>query len=31
MVERVETWVEHPVLGDLQVDTTYSDYRISAA
>jgi glyoxylase-like metal-dependent hydrolase (beta-lactamase superfamily II) len=27
MVERVETWVEHAVLGDLHVDTTYSDYR----
>jgi glyoxylase-like metal-dependent hydrolase (beta-lactamase superfamily II) len=27
MVERVETWVEHPVLGDLQVEATYTDYR----
>ena len=27
MVERVETWVEHPVLGDLHVDTTYSNYQ----
>ena len=27
MVERVVTWVEHPVLGDLEVDTTYSNYR----
>ena len=27
MVERVETWVEHPVLGDLLVDTTYSGYQ----
>jgi glyoxylase-like metal-dependent hydrolase (beta-lactamase superfamily II) len=27
MVERVETWVEHPVLGDLQVESTYTDYR----
>ncbi len=27
MVERVETWVDHPVLGDLLVDTTYSDYK----
>jgi glyoxylase-like metal-dependent hydrolase (beta-lactamase superfamily II) len=27
MVERVETWVDHPVLGDLHVDTTYSDYK----
>ncbi len=27
MVERVETWVEHPILGDLQVEATYTDYR----
>jgi glyoxylase-like metal-dependent hydrolase (beta-lactamase superfamily II) len=27
MVERVETWVEHPVLGDLHVQTTYSGYK----
>ena len=27
MVERVETWVEHPVVGDLLVETTYSDYQ----
>jgi glyoxylase-like metal-dependent hydrolase (beta-lactamase superfamily II) len=27
MVERVETWVEHPVVGDLLVQTTYSDYK----
>jgi glyoxylase-like metal-dependent hydrolase (beta-lactamase superfamily II) len=27
MVERVETWVEHPVLGDLHVDTLYSGYQ----
>jgi glyoxylase-like metal-dependent hydrolase (beta-lactamase superfamily II) len=27
LVERVETWVEHPVVGDLHVDTTYSGYR----
>jgi glyoxylase-like metal-dependent hydrolase (beta-lactamase superfamily II) len=27
LVERVETWVEHPVLGDLHVDTTYSNYK----
>ena len=25
-VERVETWVEHPVLGDLHVETFFSDY-----
>jgi glyoxylase-like metal-dependent hydrolase (beta-lactamase superfamily II) len=27
LVERVETWVEHPVLGDLHVDTLYSSYQ----
>jgi glyoxylase-like metal-dependent hydrolase (beta-lactamase superfamily II) len=27
MVERVETWVEHPVMGDLHVDTSYSNYQ----
>lgn len=27
MIERVETWVEHPVLGDLHVDTSYSNYQ----
>jgi glyoxylase-like metal-dependent hydrolase (beta-lactamase superfamily II) len=27
MVERVETWVEHAVMGDLHVDTSYSNYR----
>jgi glyoxylase-like metal-dependent hydrolase (beta-lactamase superfamily II) len=27
MLERVETWVEHPVLGDLHVDTAYSGYQ----
>jgi len=27
MVERVETWVEHPVVGDLHVDTTYAAYQ----
>jgi glyoxylase-like metal-dependent hydrolase (beta-lactamase superfamily II) len=27
MVERVETWVEHPILGDLQVEALYTDYR----
>ena len=26
IVERVETWVEHPVLGDMHVETFYSDY-----
>ncbi len=27
MVERVETWVEHPILGDMHVDTAYSNYQ----
>jgi glyoxylase-like metal-dependent hydrolase (beta-lactamase superfamily II) len=27
MVERVETWVEHPIFGDMHVETMYSDYQ----
>ena len=27
MVDRVETWVEHPVVGDMHVDTMYSNYQ----
>jgi glyoxylase-like metal-dependent hydrolase (beta-lactamase superfamily II) len=27
MVERVETWVEHPVAGDLHVEATYTGYQ----
>lgn len=27
MVDRVETWVEHPIFGDLHVETTYSNYK----
>ena len=27
MLERVETWVEHPILGDLLVETTYASYQ----
>lgn len=27
MVERVETWVEHPILGDLLVETSYASYQ----
>jgi glyoxylase-like metal-dependent hydrolase (beta-lactamase superfamily II) len=27
LVERVETWVEHDMLGDMHVETTYSDYK----
>jgi glyoxylase-like metal-dependent hydrolase (beta-lactamase superfamily II) len=26
-VERVETWLDNPVLGDMLVETTYSDYK----
>ena len=25
-IERVETWVEHPLFGDMHVETFYSDY-----
>jgi glyoxylase-like metal-dependent hydrolase (beta-lactamase superfamily II) len=27
LVEKVETWAYNPVLGDMHVETTYSDYR----
>jgi len=27
LVERVETWVEHPVMGDLHVEAIYSGYQ----
>ena len=27
LIDRVETWVEHPVLGDLHVDTAYTNYQ----
>jgi hypothetical protein len=27
LVERVETWVGHPILGDMHVETRYSEYR----
>jgi glyoxylase-like metal-dependent hydrolase (beta-lactamase superfamily II) len=27
MVDRVETWVEHPIFGDMHVETMYSDYQ----
>jgi len=27
VVDRVETWVEHPVVGDLHVETWYNDYK----
>lgn len=27
LVDRVETWVEHPIFGDMHVETSYKDYR----
>jgi len=27
MVERVETWIDNNVLGDMLFDATYSDYK----
>jgi glyoxylase-like metal-dependent hydrolase (beta-lactamase superfamily II) len=27
LVEKVETWVPQPTLGDMSIETTYSDYR----
>ena len=27
LVEKVESWFDNPVLGDMHVETTYSDYR----
>jgi glyoxylase-like metal-dependent hydrolase (beta-lactamase superfamily II) len=27
MVDRVETWIDHPIFGDLHVDTTYIDFQ----
>ncbi len=27
MIDRVETWIEHPLFGDLQVENIYGDYR----
>ena len=27
LVERVETWVDHDMLGDMHVETSYSDYK----
>jgi hypothetical protein len=26
-VEKVQTWINNPVLGDTLVETTFSDYR----
>jgi glyoxylase-like metal-dependent hydrolase (beta-lactamase superfamily II) len=30
MLERVETWIEHPVLGDMHVETFFRDYAAFA-
>ena len=30
MVDRVETWVDHPIFGDLHIDTTYIDFQDAA-
>src|ERR1041385_123315 len=27
LVEKVETWMPHPVLGDMSVESTYAEYR----
>jgi glyoxylase-like metal-dependent hydrolase (beta-lactamase superfamily II) len=27
LIERVETWVDHDMLGDMHVDTAYSEYK----
>ena len=27
VVEKVESWIDNPVLGDMHVETSYSDYR----
>jgi glyoxylase-like metal-dependent hydrolase (beta-lactamase superfamily II) len=27
LVDKVETWLENPIFGDMLVETTYSDYR----
>jgi glyoxylase-like metal-dependent hydrolase (beta-lactamase superfamily II) len=27
LVEKVDSWITNPVVGDMQVETTYSDYR----
>ncbi len=27
LVERVQTWIEHPAAGDLLIEATYSDYK----
>ena len=27
LIERVETWIEHDMLGDMLIDSTYTDYK----
>jgi glyoxylase-like metal-dependent hydrolase (beta-lactamase superfamily II) len=27
LVEKVESWIDNPVLGDMHIETTYSEYR----
>jgi glyoxylase-like metal-dependent hydrolase (beta-lactamase superfamily II) len=27
LVDRVETWIEHPIFGDMRVEITYQNYR----
>jgi glyoxylase-like metal-dependent hydrolase (beta-lactamase superfamily II) len=27
LIEKIESWLDNPVLGDMHVETTYSDYR----
>jgi glyoxylase-like metal-dependent hydrolase (beta-lactamase superfamily II) len=27
LVEQVETWIAHPLLGDMLIETTYADYK----
>ena len=27
LIDRVETWIEHPVMGDLHVEATYGNYQ----
>ena len=26
-VVKVQTWIDHPIVGDMLVETTYSDYK----
>ena len=31
MVERVETWLENPIFGDMLVESIYTEYREAPA